>query len=60
MVSDIWSEQIELFIILDYFLPFNSPSNQENQKFEKMKNIPGDIIILHMCTINANHMMYGS
>ena len=48
MVSDIWSEQIELFIILDYFLPFNSPSNRENQKFEKMKNIPGDIIILHV------------
>ena len=48
MVPDIWSEQIELFIILDYFLPFNSPSNRENQKFEKMKNIPGDIIILHV------------
>ena len=30
----------------------------ENQNFEKMKKIPGDIIILHMCTINENHMMY--
>ena len=25
-----------------------------------MKQTPGDIIILHMCTINGNHMMYGS
>ena len=25
-----------------------------------MKKILGDIIILHMCTINENHMMYGS
>ena len=25
-----------------------------------MKEIPGDIIILGMCTINDNHMMYGS
>ena len=22
--------------------------------------MPGDIIILYMCTINDNHMMYGS
>ena len=25
-----------------------------------MKQNPGDIIILHVCTINENHMMYGS
>ena len=25
-----------------------------------MKKQPGDIIILHMCTINDNHIMYGS
>ena len=25
-----------------------------------MKKSSGDIITLHMCTINANHMMYGS
>ena len=25
-----------------------------------MKNMLGDIIILHMCTINDNHMIYGS
>ena len=43
------------------FLPFyNPPNKSENQKFEKMKKILVDIIILHMCTINENHMMNGS
>ena len=27
---------------------------------KKIKKAPGDIIILHRCTINDNHMMYGS
>ena len=42
------------------FLPFYPPNNSKNQNFEKLKKTPGDIIILHMCTINDNHMMYGS
>ena len=28
--------------------------------FEKMKKMPGDIIILHVCTTNYDQMMYGS
>ena len=36
------------------------PKNQENQNFDKRKEKPGDIITLYMCTINENHMMYGS
>ena len=54
------ARQVEFFVILDYFLHFYPLNNPENQNFEKMKKIPGDIIILHMCTINQNHMMYGS
>ena len=50
----------EFFVILDHFLPFYPPNNPKNQNFEKMKKRPGDIIILHMCTKNDNHMMYGS
>ena len=50
----------EFFVILDHFLPFYPPNNPKNQNFEKMKKTPGDIIILHKCTINDNHMMYGS
>ena len=54
-----------LFLILDNFCPFTPlfplpPNNPENQNFEKMKKTPGDIIILHKCTINDNHMIYGS
>ena len=41
------------------FCPF-SPKNPKKQNFEKIKTTTGDIIILHMCTINDNHMMYGS
>ena len=48
------------FVILDRFLPFYPPNNPKNQNFEKLKKTPGDIIILHMCTTNDNHMMYGS
>ena len=36
------------------------PNNPENQIFEKMKKMPGDIIISHICTIHDNQMMYGS
>ena len=50
----------DIFLILDNFLPFYPTNNPENQNFEKMKNKPRDIIILHKCTINDNHMMYGS
>ena len=41
-------------------LPFYPQNNLKNQNFEKILKMPGDIIILHMCTINDNHMMYGS
>ena len=34
--------------------------NPKNQNFEKMKKIAGDIIILHMCTKNHNHVRYSS
>ena len=42
------------------FWTFNPSNNLKNQNFEKLKKKHGDIIILHMCTINDNHMMYGS
>ena len=41
-------------------LPFYPPNNPKNQNFEKMKKAPGDITILHMFTINDNHIMYRS
>ena len=42
------------------FLPFYPPTNPKNQNFEKMKKTLVDIIILHICTINENHMMHVS
>ena len=47
------------FVILDHFLLFYPPNKTKNLSFEKMKKTPGDIKILHMCTISENHMMYG-
>ena len=50
----------KFFVISDHFLPFYPPNKPKNQNFEKMKKLPRDIIILHRCNINDNHMMYGS
>ena len=52
--------QTEFFVILDHFLPFYPHNNPKNQNFDKMKKTLGDIIILHMCTIYENHMIYVS
>ena len=60
MAPNIWSVTDNCFVILDRFLSFYSPNNPKNQNFEKLKRAPGDIIILHMCSINDTHMMYGS
>ena len=38
-------------------MPFYYPNNPENQNFEKMRKTPADII-LHMYTINNNHMLF--
>ena len=42
------------------FCPFILPNNPKNQNFEKMEKVPVDIILLDMCTINENYVMYGS
>ena len=42
------------------FCPFYTLSTQKNQNFKKMKIASGDVIILHICTKNHNHMMYAS
>ena len=61
---DVWllryeMQQTEFFILLGYFLPFYPPNNVKNQNFEKLKKMPGNII-LHICTINDNLIMYSS
>ena len=53
-----WSTK--LFVILDHFLHFYCPNNPKNQKFGRMRKPSRDIITLNKCTINNNHIMYGS
>ena len=62
---DIWFfryrvHQTKCFVILEHFVPFYLPNNLKNQNFEKLKKTPGDIIILHKCTKNHDHMLYCS
>ena len=61
MIPKIWSTTNRIFCHFGQCFALLPPNNPENQNFKKMKKkTPGDIIILHMCTINDNHMMYGS
>ena len=60
---DVWFlryglRQTKFFFILNDFLLLYSPNNPESQNFEKVKKMPGDIIISLMCTLNENYMMY--
>ena len=41
------------------FCPFN-PITTRKLNFWKNEKKVGDIVILHMCNLNDNHMMYGS
>ena len=60
MFAEIWSAADIILCHFSPFLLFYPTNNPKNQNFEKMKKALGDIIILHMCTINDNHIMYGS
>ena len=42
------------------FCSFTSLTAQKIKILTKMKKMPGDIIILHMCTKNYDQMMYSS
>ena len=48
------------FLSFGPFFALLPPNNPKNQNFAKMEITPGDIIILHKCAINDNHMMCGS
>ena len=50
--------QAKHFVILDHFLSLYPLKNPGDQNFEKMKKATENIIILHMCTEDLNHMMY--
>ena len=59
MFPDKWTVTDIIFVNLGHFLPFYLLPFFK-VKFEKTKKTPKDAILLHMCTINEDNMMYGS
>ena len=62
---DVWflryeAWRTEFFCHFGPFFALLPPSNPKSKNFEKLEKALGDIIILRKCTINDNHMMYGS
>ena len=55
-VTEIW----DIKDVIAVFCPFTSLTTQKIKILEKLKKIPGDIIILHKCTKNHDHMLYCS
>ena len=59
MIPEIWSATDRFFCHSGQFFALLPPMAPENQNFGKINNKPEDNIILQMCTIDDNHMMYG-
>ena len=55
-----WDMESDRQNFLSFWTVFFPTNNPQNQTFEKIKKTTGDIIILQICTINDNHMMYES
>ena len=53
-------QQTGFFVHSGLFFAILPPYGPRTSKFLKNEKTPQDIIILHMCTINDNHMMHGS
>ena len=60
MVPEISSMMDRSFCHFGPLFALLPPNNPNNKNFEIMMKTPKDMIILYMCTINDNHMMYGS
>ena len=60
MVLETLSTRDIIFCHFESFFALSLPSRPRKSKFWKIEKIFGDIIIVHMCTLNYNHMMYSS
>ena len=59
MLPAVWSAT-DITVILGHFLPFYSLLTPKFKSWEKCKQNPGYIILLHLSDINEDHTMYGS
>ena len=59
-VPELRSEMDIIFCHFRPFLPFYPLNNPGNQDFKIWKKAPGDVIILHLCTKNQDHVIYAS
>ena len=58
---EIWSTTDTIFFSFwTIFCPFTPLTTRKIKKMKKIEKTQVDIIILHMCFINDNHIMYGS
>ena len=57
-VPEIWRVTDVIIFHFGLFFALFPPNSPKNQNLKKMKKTPGDIIILHMCTINYDQMIY--
>ena len=53
-------QQTEIFVIFGPFFALSAPLTTWKSKILTLKKTLQDIIISHICTINDNHMMFGS
>ena len=63
MIPEIWSMRQNFFHFGPFFALYSPPPPLTTQRikiFKNWKKTPRDIIILHKCTINDNHIIYGS
>ena len=63
MLTQIWGTTDIIFYNFRSFVifyTFNPLLTTKSKIWKKCKKTAGDIIILHMCTINQDHIMYGS
>ena len=59
MLPEMWSAIDRIFCHFWLFFALLPPWRPRKSKFGENEKTPGDIIILHICTINDSHMMYG-
>ena len=60
MVTLIWSVTDNFFCHFGLIFALLFSINPKNQNFKNLKKMPGDIMIIHMCTKNYDHLMYSS